>query len=194
MANNSRLVGDFRDATTFDIVARPGDKLSLATMLICTNDGFTGLDRAKLPKKGSAVYLTNGYDAGTEENTESSGDIVDPCSLLGPVELAGDPNGNDDDGVDTDPAGRIAHHPNISGDGDLSAHDHGWTDPVTKVTVTQVSESAVRFETPLSGAGEVPVVGTDAQGRARLELTRDRAAVVSAKDKRIFRQKARLQR
>ena len=48
-----------------------GDKakrLSYATMLICTNDGFTGVDSLKLP---SAVGKTKtktsaGYDAGTE--------------------------------------------------------------------------------------------------------------------------------
>jgi hypothetical protein len=35
--------GTFTDSMTFEITARPGDRLSLATMLICTNDGFTGL-------------------------------------------------------------------------------------------------------------------------------------------------------
>jgi hypothetical protein len=74
--------------------ANPGDRLSLATMLICTNDGFTGLDRAKLPIGGSEVFWTNGYDAGTENNTELSQDIVDACSALGPVTLACGPNGS----------------------------------------------------------------------------------------------------
>jgi len=47
---NGHEVGDFTDTLTFDITARPGDRLSLATMLICTNDGFTGLDAARLPR------------------------------------------------------------------------------------------------------------------------------------------------
>lgn len=61
------VVGGFSDAVSFEITARRGDKFSLATMLICTNDGFTGLSRAKLPKKGSKVYWLQGYDAGTIE-------------------------------------------------------------------------------------------------------------------------------
>ncbi len=71
-------IGDFTDSFTFEITARPGDRLSLAVMLICTNDGFTGLDGGRLPAQGSVSYSINGYDAGTEDNTEMSDDIVDP--------------------------------------------------------------------------------------------------------------------
>lgn len=65
-----KVVGTFADSVTFQIKARGGDRLSLATMLICTNDGFTGVDGVKLPEKGSLVLLTNGSDAGRENNTE----------------------------------------------------------------------------------------------------------------------------
>jgi len=81
---SGKTVGSFTDTATFDIVGAPGDRFSLATMLICTNDGFLGLDSVKLPKEGSEVFLLNGYDAGREENTERSVDIVDPCSGLNP--------------------------------------------------------------------------------------------------------------
>lgn len=121
-----------------DIIGRPGDRLSLATMLICTNDGITGLDRAMLPSQGSAVYWLNAYDAGTEDNTEMSEDIVDPCSAIGPTHLSGDPNGNEDDAVDTDPHRAIAMHPGIQGGNDLAVGDHGWNNPVAKVTITRV--------------------------------------------------------
>jgi hypothetical protein len=76
---NGQTVGSFTDSATFTMLARPGDRLSMATMLICTNDGFTGLDLARPPLFGSAAFLTKAYDAGTEENTELSMDIVDPC-------------------------------------------------------------------------------------------------------------------
>ena len=137
---SGKVVGSFTDSVTFEIQARPGDRFSLATMLICTNDGFTGLDRVKLPKEGSSVFWLNGYDAGTEDNTEKSADIVDPCSALGPAPLAGDPNGNEDAAVDTHPHQPIQHHPNITGAGDLSVGDHGWTDPVAKVTIEPVDD------------------------------------------------------
>jgi hypothetical protein len=131
-------VGDFSDSVSFEITARPGDRLSLATMLICTNDGFVGLDRGRLPLFGSRTFWLRGYDAGSEDNTELSQDIVDPCSALGPMPLSGDPNGNEDAAVDTYPAQAVQHHPGIQGVGDLSAAAHGWDDPVVKVTVMRI--------------------------------------------------------
>ncbi len=170
---NGTTVGDFSDALTRTLEARPWDRFSMATMLICTNDGFTGLDRVKLPKRGAKMYRLNGYDAGTEDNTEMSTDIVDPCSTLGPVVLSGDPNGNVDDAVDTDPSMPIKHHPGIDGTvGDLfPAHD--WENPVAKVTITRISDNARIFLARASGFGEVPPVDTDATGRAKFILNRD---------------------
>ena len=98
---NGSVAGGFTDAVTFYIGADEDDRLSMATMLICTNDGFTGLDRIRLPSKGAIIRWPNGYDAGTEDNTELSQDIVDACTGLGPVALSGDPNTNENDGVDT---------------------------------------------------------------------------------------------
>jgi hypothetical protein len=167
---NGQMVGPFTDSVNFAITAKPGDRFSFATMLICTNDGFTGLDAVKLPKDGSAVYLTAGYDAGTENNTEMSADIVDACSALGPGPLAGDPNGNEDVAVDSMPHQPVAHHGNINGGGDLSVSAHGWTGPVAKVTITRVSANADEFRAGLSGAGEVGPVHTMATGIARFEL------------------------
>ena len=34
------------------ITARPGDRVSVVTMLVCTNDGFAGLNSAALPRSG----------------------------------------------------------------------------------------------------------------------------------------------
>lgn len=166
-------VGDFSDALTRTLMARSWDRFSMATMLICTNDGFTGLDRVKLPNKGAMMYRLNGYDAGTENNTEMSMDIVDPCSALGPVVLSGDPNGNVNDAVGTDPPMPIRHHPGVDGTiGDLfPAHD--WDDPVAKVTITRVSNDARIFLSRASGFGEVPPVDTDATGRAKFILNHD---------------------
>jgi hypothetical protein len=133
--------GQAGDTVTFEIAAAPGDRLSLATMLICTNDGFLGLDAVKLPRAGAEEFLLAGYDAGREESTERSEDLVDPCSALGPVPLRGDPNGNRDSGpgVTTSPAVPIAHHAGIAGTADLSVALHGWTDPVARVTVERIT-------------------------------------------------------
>lgn len=163
-----------KQATTFRISASPGDRLSMATMLICTNDGFTGLNRVRLPKRGAEIIWAAGYDAGTEYNTEHSADIADPCSALGPVSLSGDPNGNENDAVDTRPPGQIQRHPNIQGVGDLIVGDHAWNESVAKITITPVADNAIKFLARLSGAGEVPpVLATNPWGQADFTLNDD---------------------
>jgi hypothetical protein len=131
---------DFSSTATFQVTAANGDVLSLATMLIATNDGITGLDAAALPESGSKVFYAVAYDAGTEDNTESSADIPDPASALGPIELGGDPNGNENAAPDTDPPSVIALHPNVQGDGNLNPDLHGWVEPVARITVTRLAE------------------------------------------------------
>ena len=126
-------VGDFADEVSFEITGRPGDQLSLAAMLICTNDGLVLGDRLPLPVSGSVTYYLFGWDAGTEANTEASTDIVDPCSLLGPVALDGDPNGNTNAGIDTN--GAVLPHPGIEGSADLLLA-HGWDEPVAMLTIS----------------------------------------------------------
>lgn len=121
---------------TVTITAERGAKyVSFASMLICTNDGFTGLDTERLPKKvgDTVAFETDGYDAGTEINTEDFADMVPPCPALTGVE-------SDDPGTgSSDPAlaegGVIHHHPGIQGVADLDPAIHGWTDPVAKVTI-----------------------------------------------------------
>ena len=125
------------DVVSFEIEARPGDRFSLASMLVCTNDGVTGLDAVKLPKQGESVFLLDGYDAGTEENIEESEYISDPCGLPGLLPFPGGFDGNDE--VDTGPREPVRLHPGIVGDGDLTP-GHGWQDPVAKVTITVVDD------------------------------------------------------
>ena len=166
---NGSTVGPFTDSVTFMIQGRNGDRLSLASMLVCTNDGFAGLDRVKLPKKGSSVFTLHGFDAGVEDNTEMSTDIVDGCSDLGPVVLSGDPNGNVNGAVDSVPRGVIAAHGGVLGIGDLGP-EHQIPAGVAKVTITQVSDGGIEFSAPLRGAGEVPMILTDASGEVRFKF------------------------
>lgn len=125
--------GGFSDSVTFTIEAAKGDRLSFAGMLICTNDGFIGTDGLKLPKHGSKTVSVKGWDAGSEANTELSADLVDPCSGIGPVPLAGDPNGNGHVAED----GRIRPHKGVAGIGDLlDAHDFNRN--VASLTITRL--------------------------------------------------------
>jgi len=124
---------------TFSVDAGPGAKwLSWVSMLICTNDGFTGADSFRLPKRvgDQTENYTAGYDAGTEINTENYADIVPPCQGIFEVMV--------EDGSDmSDPAlaegGVITHHSGIQGGDDLDAGFHGWDDPVAKIVIERVS-------------------------------------------------------
>jgi hypothetical protein len=129
----------FADDVKLRIRGHARDRLSWVSMLICTNDGFTGVDGLRLPKHlGDRTHAhTNGYDAHTEMNTEDYADIVPPCQGL-----IGDTSGEPGTGV-SDPAvaegGVIAHHEGIDGTlDDLDAEIHGWTDPVAKIKVKRV--------------------------------------------------------
>lgn len=56
--------------------------LTLATMLVNTNDAFTGLstiDLAAMQVGDKRTYLTRAYDAGTESNLEAAGTIPGPA-------------------------------------------------------------------------------------------------------------------
>lgn len=126
----------FGDSTTFQISSGPrSNRLSYATMLICTNDGFTGVDGMKLPRRvgDSRSQVSDGYDAFTEVNTEDYADMVPPCQAL-----IGDSSGEPGTGV-SNPAlaegGVIRHHAGIQGTSDLKPDIHGWQNPVARITV-----------------------------------------------------------
>jgi hypothetical protein len=99
--------------------------VTLAGMLICTNDGFTGVSTVKVPYDSKTVYGF-AYDAGTEINTEAYEDLVPPCDGLGQT-------------GETNPAlaedGRIHRHPGISGVADLDPATHDWRGPVVRVEI-----------------------------------------------------------
>lgn len=123
---------------TFSISAEPGSRnLTWVSMLICSNDGFTGLDSLRLPQHvgDSATHFTNGYDAGTEINTEAWADLVPPCAQITGF---GDQGGSGTTTSDLAEGGVISMHPGIAGDANLVPGVHGWTGPVARVEVTRV--------------------------------------------------------
>jgi hypothetical protein len=104
-------------------------QLSLVSMIICTNDGFAGLDSKWLPTPGnSRTYYLQGYDAGAELNTENRADLV-------PAPFCNGPGGTGEDQPEIDGFNRINRHPTLRGVGDLPS-SFDWRGPVLKVTVT----------------------------------------------------------
>ena len=142
----------FGDTETVEIRAVPGDRLSVAGMLACTNDGFFGVDSVVIPTAGSATYMASAYDAGREDNTQRSEDLGDPCGVLGPTPLRGDPNGNASPA--TGARQPIQLHPGITATGDLTPAAHGWQGAVGRITIARVGGASAL---PATGGG--PVAG-----------------------------------
>jgi Spondin_N len=98
-------------------------RLSVLTMLVNTNDGFTGLDSYRL-RWHHAVLRRMAYDAGSERNNELAAFIPGPC--------CGHPFVRDPEGE------LIRMHPGIAGIGDLEPALWGWEGPVAKITIQRV--------------------------------------------------------
>lgn len=101
-------------------------ELSLAAMLLPTNDTFISLNGVKLPLKGSATYMAQAYDAGSEPNDEVCANIPGPtCGGAGYS-------------PEVDGEGFVFPSPTTHGEADLSVESYGWSGPVAKVTVMRV--------------------------------------------------------
>lgn len=117
-------------SVTVIVSARHGAKrISIASMMLPTNDGFIALDSVKVPRHGSRTYFSPGYDAGSEPNDESCANIPGPfCGGVGPS-----PGTNPGD------EGYVHIHRGTHGIGDLKPQVYDWRNPVAKITVTRVS-------------------------------------------------------
>ncbi len=136
-ANNPGLTG-FGSSATFEITAHGSARfLSFASMLICTNDGFTGLDSVRLPRHKTTVYSV-AYDARTETNTEDFADIVPPCQGL--IGVSSDDTGTGMSNPNLAEDGIIIPHAGINGGIDLFPEVHGWGDPVAKIVIERVRD------------------------------------------------------
>lgn len=127
------------ETVEFDISTERGAKyFSFVSMLICTNDGFTGVDSVRLPRGvgASTTVFANSYDAGTEINTEDFADIVPPCQ--GIVGVSSDDTGTGTTNPDLAEGGVIHRHGGVAGGDDLVPGTHGWTDPVASLTIERI--------------------------------------------------------
>lgn len=137
------------ESATLSIQAPAGSLLSVVFMLICTNDGFSGVDSLSLPASGSSSVDKNAYDAGTETNSEDFADIVPPCQDLIGVSSADTGTGASDPALAE--GGVITQHAGIQGGTDLTVADHGWTDPVARITVAAAAGLPDTGGAPIAG-------------------------------------------
>ena len=129
-----RVGGPGPSSMSLRIESRGSERLSIAMMVGCTNDGFTGLSAVPLSRSMvPATYYAPAYDAGTERNTQRWTDMPDGCNALGPIPMPAD---GMNARVQTDEP--ITMHPGIAaGQGDLT-EAFAWGDPVVKITVQRV--------------------------------------------------------
>lgn len=72
------MLGPGETASTV-VTGVPGrDSISVAAMLIPTNDTFFAVNGIRLPRNGEAEVFSPGYDAGTEENDQSCANMPGP--------------------------------------------------------------------------------------------------------------------
>jgi hypothetical protein len=116
--------------------ARPGQRLTLAAMLVPTNDTFFAIDSVFLPLFGETSVHALAYDAGSEANSQSCADMPGPrCEGEGFSPIPGDgdegfvhvSNGFHDLGT----VG--AGEPEI-----LTPAHYTWNNPVAVVTIRRV--------------------------------------------------------
>ena len=105
--------------------------LSLAAMLIPTNDGFVGISMMELPThpRTEMVYAY-AYDAGTEMNAETCGTIPGPN-----FPECGGPGGHGHAGMGE---GFIAIHNGINSVGDFG-ENRDWKNPVAMISIRRIS-------------------------------------------------------
>jgi len=140
-------------------------KLTFISMLIATNDGIVGLDTVDLPEEvnESKTLYANGYDVGTEENTELFADMVPEAETL--ID-GGEPEGTEESNPDIAEDEVIRPHEGITGDGDLDPEVYDWREPAAVVQVERIEpQPDSDDETAASGnVTEDDDVGEDEDG------------------------------
>jgi hypothetical protein len=126
----------FSHSETFVVSAEGKTRyLSYASMLVCTNDGFAGLDSIRLPINQKTIYAM-AYDARTEMNTEDFADMVPPCQ--GAIGISSDDEGTDVSNPSISEDGIVIPHSGIIGDEDLLQNVHAWGNPVVKIDIVRM--------------------------------------------------------
>ncbi len=124
------LLDPGRSVTT-KVNAEGSDFLTVAAMLIPTNDAFLALNGVRIPRGMETIDLyVPAYDAGTERNDELCASIPGPNF----AECGGPGKG----GVAGGGEGFVHVHAGIHGVGDLKPALRDWNNPVALITVRRV--------------------------------------------------------
>lgn len=148
-------------------------RLSMAAMLLPTNDGFAGLNSVRLPEGNMTMtYNVNGYDAGTEANDEVLGSgAPGEAGFPAPPPVIASGTGTGAHGIDTTAEGFVHIHRNVIGDldsnggpSDINAAVHRWLNPVARVSITKISDNTI------SGPSRVPNLTASTYSSSSVEI------------------------
>ena len=121
------LLGPGESVTVTLSATHGAHNISMASMMLPTNDGFIALNSVKAPRHGTVTYYSPGYDAGTEPNDELCISIPGPtCGGEGPSPGAGG-------------EGYVHINRGIHGIGDLAPDVYDWRNPVARITISRVN-------------------------------------------------------
>ena len=118
-------------AATTKVNADGADFLTVAAMLIPTNDAFLALNGVRIPRGTDTIDLyVSAYDAGTERNDELCASIPGPnFAECGGPGKGGAPGGGE---------GFVHVHEGIHGVGDLKPYLRDWKNPVALISVRRI--------------------------------------------------------
>jgi hypothetical protein len=121
-------------STTIQVQARGNaNHISLAAMLIPTNDAFMALDSVELPRgNGTLTMFASVYDSGSEINDELCASIPGPFF----IECSGPGGGGMPQGGEE---GYVHVHSGIHGIGNISPAMRDWRNPVAKITIRRAN-------------------------------------------------------
>ena len=117
-------------SVTLQVSAIQADHVSVAAMLIPTNDTFFALNGVEAPlSEGSmSVHRSPGYDAGSEPNDELCANIPGPvCEGQG-------------ESTDVDGEGYVFIQQGIHGIGDLRPAERDWRNPVAQIVIRRIKQ------------------------------------------------------
>ena len=106
---------------------REFSEISIGSMLATTNDGFMAVRGVYAPRRGSVTVEAEGYDAGSEANSET-------CAFI-PGPPCGDTKHNP-----AAPEGFVHVHAGIHGvsGGNLNAAQLDWRNPVAQIEIKRI--------------------------------------------------------
>jgi hypothetical protein len=118
------------ETRSFEVEGRVGQNLSLAAMLIPTNDTFFAMNSVTLPLAGRVTVEALAYDAGSEVNDQDCANIPGPrCGGVG----ASPAPGKGDEGFV-----HVGNGFHDLGQGVLAPAHYDWNNPVAIVTIRRM--------------------------------------------------------